>query len=155
MLVSHYPPRVPSILSCLGSGRPHYVPDLQWLADFAVRYLALVNASTNFPIYCLLGPQFRRALAATFGRGAPPAPPAPPPTLHLALTSPPLSNVCTSPALLSSSSALHFGGTTPPPSHLTCTSLLLAASSLELLPPQGQVETVVELHQGAKHLGSK
>lgn len=139
---------MPSILACLGSGRPHYVPDLQWLADFAVRYLALVNASTNFLVYCLLGPQFRRVLAATCGGAAIAAPPQ---TLHLTCTSPPLSSIYTS-ALHSSSSALHLGGTSAPPSHLTCTSLLLTAGSLELASPQGEEQTVVELHQGAKLL---
>ena len=41
----------------------YFVPELQLVVDMITRYLAVINSSTNFTIYCVAGKQFRRVLA--------------------------------------------------------------------------------------------
>ena len=64
-------PRVPTILACLEASTHHQVPALQWLADFTIRYLALLNCSTNCLVYCCAGKQFRQVLLNCLGVSRP------------------------------------------------------------------------------------
>ena len=40
----------------------YFVPELQLVVDMITRYLAVINSSINFIIYCLAGSQFRHKL---------------------------------------------------------------------------------------------
>ena len=41
----------------------YFVPESQLVVDMVMRYLAVINSSSNFIIYCMAGKQFRRVLA--------------------------------------------------------------------------------------------
>ena len=59
--------RIPSILRCFESGQYYFAPTTQWLIDLLARYLAILNSSINFFIYCLVGTEFRATLLTMFG----------------------------------------------------------------------------------------
>ena len=59
--------RIPTILKCFESGTFYFPPINQWLVDFLARYLAILNSSINFIIYCLVGSQFRNVLLEILG----------------------------------------------------------------------------------------
>ena len=44
----------------------YFVPEWQLLVDIIARYLAVLNSSINFIIYCVAGKQFRGILARIF-----------------------------------------------------------------------------------------
>ncbi|XP_023333939.1 FMRFamide receptor, partial [Eurytemora carolleeae] len=56
-----------TILRCYSNNLKYYTPTWQWCADSVARYLAVVNSSINFLIYCLAGSQFRSELKKTLG----------------------------------------------------------------------------------------
>ena len=41
----------------------YFVPEWQMVLDMITRYLAVINSSSNFIIYCVAGKQFRRVFA--------------------------------------------------------------------------------------------
>ena len=41
----------------------YFVPEWQMVLDMITRYLAVINSSSNFIIYCVAGKQFRKVLA--------------------------------------------------------------------------------------------
>ena len=41
----------------------YFVPESQLVVDMVTRYLAVINSSSNFIIYCVAGKQFRTVLA--------------------------------------------------------------------------------------------
>ena len=54
-------------MRCYEAGHFYFAPTTQWLVDFIARYLAILNSSINFFIYCLVGTQFRTTLFQMFG----------------------------------------------------------------------------------------
>ena len=55
------------MVECFNSPAGQYVqPQWQLLVDMVARYLAVLNCSTNFIIYCIAGKQFRAILAGVF-----------------------------------------------------------------------------------------
>ena len=52
------------MVECFSSPAGSYFgPEWQLVVDMIARYLAVINSSINFIIYCLAGKQFRRVLA--------------------------------------------------------------------------------------------
>ena len=52
------------IVKCFNSPTGSYFgPEWQLVVDMLTRYLAVINSSINFVIYCVAGKQFRRVLA--------------------------------------------------------------------------------------------
>ena len=57
---------IPRILECYRRNCHYYISSTRWVADSIVRYLVMLNSSTNFLIYCLYGSQFRTTLVSLF-----------------------------------------------------------------------------------------
>ena len=53
-------------MRCYESGQYYFAPTTQWLIDLVGRYLAILNSSINFFIYCLVGTEFRSTLFKMF-----------------------------------------------------------------------------------------
>ena len=55
------------MIDCFNSPLGKYFgPEWQHLVDMIARYLAVLNSSINFIIYCVAGKQFRNILANIF-----------------------------------------------------------------------------------------
>ena len=52
--------RIPDIFHCLDNNVFYFAPTSQWLIDILTRFLAVVNSSVNFLIYCIMSSQFRK-----------------------------------------------------------------------------------------------
>ena len=59
---------IPNILECYRRSCHYYITSNRWVADSIVRYLVMLNSSTNFLIYCCFGSNFRRTLFSYFKR---------------------------------------------------------------------------------------
>ena len=53
---------IPNILDCYRRKCNYYITSKRWVADIIVRYLVMLNSSTNFLVYCFFGSNFRRTL---------------------------------------------------------------------------------------------
>ena len=53
---------IPSILDCYDRKCGYFITSKRWIADIIVRYLVMLNSSTNFLIYCFVGSNFRNTL---------------------------------------------------------------------------------------------
>ena len=53
---------IPDILDCLDRKCGYHISSNRWIADITIRYLALLNSSINFIIYCFVGSNFRNTL---------------------------------------------------------------------------------------------
>ena len=53
---------IPSILDCYDRKCGYFITSKRWIADIIVRYLVMLNPSTNFIIYCFVGSNFRNTL---------------------------------------------------------------------------------------------
>ena len=53
---------IPSILDCYDRQCGYFITSKRWIADIIVRYLVMLNSSTNFLIYCFVGSNFRNTL---------------------------------------------------------------------------------------------
>ena len=51
---------IPNILECYKHMCRYYISSGRWVADIFIRYLVLLNSSTNFIIYCCVGANFRK-----------------------------------------------------------------------------------------------
>ena len=56
---------IPNILECYRRRCHYYITSKRWVADSLIRYLVMLNSSTNFLIYCFVGSNFRRTLMET------------------------------------------------------------------------------------------
>jgi hypothetical protein len=56
---------IPNILDCHQRTCRYYVSSKRWVADSIIRYLVMLNSSTNFIIYCFFGSNFRRTLLSS------------------------------------------------------------------------------------------
>jgi hypothetical protein len=55
------------MVECFNSpAASYYGPEWQLVVDMFARYLAVVNSSINFIIYCVAGKQFRNVLLTLF-----------------------------------------------------------------------------------------
>merc|ERR1719225_1957965 len=54
--------RVRTILTCFSSVGHYVAPSWQLQLDLVARYMAVLNSSVNFLIYCMAGRQFRNGL---------------------------------------------------------------------------------------------
>ena len=53
---------IPSILDCFSRQCGYFLSSSRWIMDILVRYLVMLNSSTNFLIYCFVGSNFRQTL---------------------------------------------------------------------------------------------
>ena len=56
---------IPNILECYRRSCYYYITSKRWVVDSIIRYLVMLNSSTNFLIYCFVGSNFRRTLITT------------------------------------------------------------------------------------------
>ena len=53
---------IPTILDCYDRQCGYFITSKRWIADIIVRYLVMLNSSTNFLIYYFVGSNFRNTL---------------------------------------------------------------------------------------------
>ena len=53
---------IPNILDCYDRQCGYFITSKRWIADIIVRYLVMLNSSTNFLIYCCVGSNFRNTM---------------------------------------------------------------------------------------------
>ena len=56
------------MLDCTKKNIFYFAPLEQWLAEFVARYLAIINCSITFIIYCVVESNFRKDLTSFFRR---------------------------------------------------------------------------------------
>ena len=56
---------IPSILDCFSRQCGYFISSNRWIIDILVRYMVMLNSSTNFLIYCCVGTDFRHTFASS------------------------------------------------------------------------------------------
>ena len=52
----------------ISSYNSYHLSSGQWVADYIIRYLMVLNSSVNFIIYCFYGSKFRQVLKNNFAK---------------------------------------------------------------------------------------